>query len=166
MPGTRHIVLGIDPGIANLGWAVVELTGHKRALVDCGTLHTAPGTEDDVRVHYLGHQVRDLMFRFQPSVVGVEAHVWMGKDRSANPEAFRVSRLSGLMEGLALGNHFHHPVVVRLTRNQALHSVGANSEDAGNATIARLLQLPARTSQHARDAAIIAWAASQRVRKS
>lgn len=40
------LVLGIDPGIANLGWAVT----HGSRIVNCGVIKTSPRQETDARL--------------------------------------------------------------------------------------------------------------------
>ena len=37
------IVLGIDPGLATLGWGVVEAEGDRYRMVQYGTITTAAG---------------------------------------------------------------------------------------------------------------------------
>lgn len=152
------IIFGIDPGIANLGWAVLERDGKRMRLADCGTYRTSSRLTDDQRMSILATLVRDTIRTVSPSVVGVEAHVWMGPERSANQEAFRVSRVSGLCEGLA---YLGDARIVRVTRQEALKALGARTEDGANATLSRLVSLPAKTSQHARDAAMVAVAAEK-----
>ena len=159
---TAHIVLGLDPGLASVGWAVISAVGTARQLIDCGTIHTPSTDTDDERARVIGERVAGLLACHSPDVVGVEAHVWMGATRSANPEAFRVSRVSGLLEGLAVASKAH---VHRVTRRDALAAVGARTEDGANATLRRIMKLPARCSQHARDAALIAIAAEKAERR-
>jgi crossover junction endodeoxyribonuclease RuvC len=155
------VVLGIDPGLASFGWAVLRVDGARVSLADCGTLHTAPGTPDAGRVHTLMVGLAGVLSEHKPDLVGVEQYEWQGHARSANPNAMRLSRVVGSVEGMILAAQY---VLVAVTRQQALRSVGARSEAAGNATVQRLLKFPPRASQHARDAAMVAWAARKLVR--
>ena len=152
------IVLGIDPGLANLGWAVVEIHGQSRRLIAGATLRSVSSLSDDVRVRSLLESVATFAKLHQVELVGVEAHVWQGAARSANPEAFRVSRVSGAVEGIAAGLGIPWE---RVTRAQGLAAVGARTEASANALVARLVALPARTSQHQRDAVMVALAAER-----
>ena len=47
------IVLGIDPGLASTGWAVVERAGSTLRVLDSGTLKTSPRTPHAERLHAL-----------------------------------------------------------------------------------------------------------------
>lgn len=81
------IVLGIDPGLANLGWAVVEMVGQSRRLIAGATLRSVSSLSDDVRVRSLLESVATFARLHRVELIGVEAHVWQGATRSANPEA-------------------------------------------------------------------------------
>ena len=39
-------VLGIDPGLRNLGWGVIDVAGARLSHVANGICHSAPGEED------------------------------------------------------------------------------------------------------------------------
>ncbi len=81
-------VVGIDPGFANVGYAVLGLPdgfsaqdGHKPSMVSCGTLRTQnTGKKRNVRaaddkterLEQIRVAVRDLVVMFNPIVVGVE----------------------------------------------------------------------------------------------
>jgi Holliday junction resolvasome RuvABC endonuclease subunit len=154
----RLVVLGIDPGLESLGWATLNVDGPRVSLGDCGTLHTKAGNPDAGRVATLLRELAVVIRDHQPGLVGVEQYEWQGHARSANPNAMRVSRVVGAVEALVVG---YGVVLAQVTRNQALRSVGARSEAAGNANVALLLKFPPRASQHARDAAMVAVAAEK-----
>ena len=40
-------ILGIDPGLATMGWGVIEAEGPRHKLVDCGALITPPDKPQD-----------------------------------------------------------------------------------------------------------------------
>lgn len=153
---TRLVVLGVDPGLASLGWALLHFDGARVSLADCGTLHTKPVNPDAGRVHELMVGLAGVLSAYHPDLVGVEQYEWQGHARSANPNAMRLSRVVGAVESLVMAAQYK---LTQVTRQQALRSVGARSEAAGDATIRRLLKWPDRSSQHARDAAMVALAA-------
>lgn len=69
-----QVAIGIDPGMAACGWAVVErvggVTGSYR-LVQSGTIRTSTADDDDTRIRHVIWEVCDAS-RFMASV-GVEA---------------------------------------------------------------------------------------------
>ena len=65
------IVLGVDPGTARLGWAIVDDEPDLRAI-DFGLITTHPTTPMPVRLREIHGQVAVLIERFGPDVVVVE----------------------------------------------------------------------------------------------
>lgn len=55
------IALGIDPGLASTGWALVERSGSKLSTIDCGTLRTSPRTPHPERLRALFDGVTDVL---------------------------------------------------------------------------------------------------------
>jgi len=66
------IVLGIDPGMAILGYGVIEQKGHKMDVVDYGTVLTDSGMKMPDRLVRIFDGVEELIQRFKPDVVSVE----------------------------------------------------------------------------------------------
>ena len=33
-------ILGVDPGLRNTGWGMIEVAGARLSYVDCGSIHT------------------------------------------------------------------------------------------------------------------------------
>ena len=46
----KKIILGIDPGIANTGYGVVESHGNRLISRDFGNIRTSPRTASEVRL--------------------------------------------------------------------------------------------------------------------
>lgn len=65
------IVLGVDPGTARLGWAVVDDDPELRPI-DFGLITTQPTTAMPVRLRDIHLEISDLIDRFRPEVVVVE----------------------------------------------------------------------------------------------
>lgn len=55
------MILGIDPGLANTGWALVERTGSRLLVRDCGTVTTRPRTAHVERLKALFDHVSDVL---------------------------------------------------------------------------------------------------------
>jgi len=66
------IILGIDPGLATVGFGVVESKGGKLKFLDCGIIKTAPTLEFPERLHIIKHDVLKLLNSIKPDAVGVE----------------------------------------------------------------------------------------------
>ena len=101
------IILGIDPGLANTGWGVVEQSGSRlRCLAyGCITTHsTAPLPE---RLSLIHDQLRAVVGRYAPEACAVES-VYFGtnaKTAFATGQARGVAVLATADCGLPLGEY-------------------------------------------------------------
>jgi crossover junction endodeoxyribonuclease RuvC len=66
------IVLGIDPGLATLGWGVIETDGQRLRLIGYGTVSTEAGTPLPVRLKAIQTGVRDLIQLYKPNDIAFE----------------------------------------------------------------------------------------------
>lgn len=79
------IILGIDPGLARLGYGVIEVQerapwqpGESRAeagvqrLLDCGMIRTDPGRSEGERMVEIAGDLRWLIRRWRPELAAVE----------------------------------------------------------------------------------------------
>jgi crossover junction endodeoxyribonuclease RuvC len=65
-------VLGIDPGLAITGWAVLEGEAHRPRLLASGVLRTRPRDPRPVRLHLIARGLAALMAEHSPAEVAVE----------------------------------------------------------------------------------------------
>ena len=66
------IILGIDPGLATLGYGVIEVTGDRRRMVQFGTLNTPAGQPMPQRLRAIFQGMNQLMDIYQPDDVAFE----------------------------------------------------------------------------------------------
>ena len=68
-----YVILGIDPGIADTGFGVIEKSkdGNLRCL-DYGTIKTSSKLDLPERLVILGKELDSIIKKYKPSIVGVE----------------------------------------------------------------------------------------------
>ena len=66
------IVLGIDPGLATLGWGVIEAAGGRQKLVDYGCIVTTPEQTLPNRLLAIRTEMEALLARFRPEEIAFE----------------------------------------------------------------------------------------------
>ena len=67
------IILGIDPGIADTGWGVIEkMPGGKMKCLAYGSIKTKAGTKLVDRLLILKNNLEKIINKYQPNIVGVE----------------------------------------------------------------------------------------------
>lgn len=71
-------VIGIDPGLRNLGWGVVDTAGSKLAHVANGICHSK-GSDLAQRLLSLHTQLQNVFVKYRPETAAVE-HTFVNKD--------------------------------------------------------------------------------------
>ena len=70
--GLNMIILGIDPGLATLGYGVIEVVNDKRRLIQFGTLTTPAGEPMPQRLRAIFQGMNQLMDIYRPDDVAFE----------------------------------------------------------------------------------------------
>lgn len=65
-------ILGIDPGLATMGWGVIDTNGFKHKLVSYGTITTAPGPALPYRLRSIYIGMKQLLETYEPDAVAFE----------------------------------------------------------------------------------------------
>ena len=68
-------VLGIDPGIASMGYGLVQEVNGELQAVDYGCLHTPSKQATDARLRSLYWDLISIIERYQPSEVAIELFI-------------------------------------------------------------------------------------------
>ena len=66
------IILGIDPGLAIVGWGVVEYKNARFRTLAYGSLQTPAGTRTEERLKMIFDGMRELLEKYRPDAVAVE----------------------------------------------------------------------------------------------
>ncbi|MBC2837220.1 crossover junction endodeoxyribonuclease RuvC [Paragemmobacter straminiformis] len=104
-------VLGIDPGLRNLGWGVIEVTGAKIVHVANGICHSAPGEAGEgdlaLRLVSLYEQLTAVIRTYAPDAAAVE-HTFVNKDAVATlklGQARGIALLVPAQAGITVGEY-------------------------------------------------------------
>lgn len=66
------VVLGIDPGLATLGWGVIDACGGRQKLIDYGCILTTPDQALPDRLMTIQNDMKSLLDRFHPEEIAFE----------------------------------------------------------------------------------------------
>ncbi|MBQ7868607.1 MAG: crossover junction endodeoxyribonuclease RuvC [Clostridia bacterium] len=66
------IILGIDPGLATLGWGVIEAERGRQRLVNYGCILTTPQQRFPERLKQIGEDMRMLLETYKPEEIAFE----------------------------------------------------------------------------------------------
>lgn len=65
-------ILGVDPGIATVGFGVLDSEKNRQRLVSCGVITTPAKTQLSSRLDQIFRDLNDLITQFSPDVMAVE----------------------------------------------------------------------------------------------
>lgn len=86
------IVLGIDPGLANTGWGVIERRGSRLACLAYGCVTTDRGRSVAERLREIHRAISEVIGRYAPDECAVES-VYFGSNASS---AFATGQARGV----------------------------------------------------------------------
>ena len=99
-------VLGIDPGLRNLGWGLIDVAGARLSHVANGICHSETGDLAD-RLLSLHTQLTEVLRRYTPEAAAVE-HTFVNKDAVATlklGQARGIALLVPAQFGLTVGEY-------------------------------------------------------------
>jgi crossover junction endodeoxyribonuclease RuvC len=75
-------ILGIDPGLRNMGWGMIEVVGSRLSYVACGSVHSDGTLHLAERLRQLHEGLTAVLHAHQPDEVAVE-ETFVNKDARA-----------------------------------------------------------------------------------
>ncbi len=99
-------ILGIDPGLRNLGWGVIEAQGSRLSHIANGICHSE-GKDLGKRLLSLHQQLSDVVHKFQPETAAVE-QTFVNKDGAGTlklGQARGIAMLVPAQAGLEIGEY-------------------------------------------------------------
>lgn len=99
-------IVGIDPGLRNLGWGVIEAAGNRLSHVANGVCHS-DGADLATRLLSLHLQLTDIITRFAPDMAAVE-QTFVNKDGAGTlklGQARGIALLVPAQFGLGIGEY-------------------------------------------------------------
>lgn len=145
-------IIGIDPGLRNTGWGVLESSGNKLVFVGAGTLVSDPKTSLANRLLQLHDGLEQVIKRFDPQEAAVE-NTFVNRDANATlklGQARGIALLVPARAGLSVAEYAPNMVKKAVT--------GAGHGDKGQVQMMVRMLMPKAVfdSEHAADALAIA----------
>ncbi len=153
VPAMSRIILGIDPGVAIVGYAVVEARGDVLKMITCDVIRTPAGLPLAQRLQQIYQQLGALVTSYHPHEAALEA-LFFGKNAStamAVGQAQGVTMLALANSGLTIAEYTPNAVKLAVT------GYGAAKKEQVGEMVRLLLHLTAIPQpDDAADAAAIA----------
>ena len=145
----QTIILGIDPGLANCGWGVIEEKGSKKRALAYGCIATPAEQDTATRLKAIHDQVCVVIEKYHPTELGIESIYFGANAKSA--VATGQARGAALVAAAILSLHVgeYSPKQIK----QAVVGTGAASKEQVQFMVKALLNLDhTPTPDHAADA--------------
>lgn len=87
------IILGIDPGIAIVGWGVVEYSGSKFKTLGYGSIQTESTLSTERRLALIYSELKAIINKYKPEQMAIEELFWNTNQKTG----IRVSEARGVI---------------------------------------------------------------------
>ncbi len=65
-------IIGIDPGLARVGYGIIDCNGNKSEMIDCGIIRTDKSSEEGLRMVEIFNDLCELIETWKPNFAAVE----------------------------------------------------------------------------------------------
>ncbi len=100
-------ILGIDPGIAIVGYGVIEHIGNRFKVIDYGSIQTKAGTPLTERLQTIYTELKQIIYDTRPDCIAIEELFFNNNAKTAITvaQARGVLILGGVTEGLSISEY-------------------------------------------------------------
>jgi len=149
-----HIILGIDPGSRNTGFAILTKQDGKLVALRCDTLNMAHMDDHSDRLQYIFTEISNIVSSFEPTSCAVETPVY-GVDPLAMLKLGRAQAAAMLAitnNDISVTEYYPKEVKKSITGN------GNASKEQVAFMLKKMVSLPdEKLSKDATDALAVAW---------
>ncbi len=148
-----QVVMGIDPGVANLGFGIVRVEGNHMVALDGGVVETAAEMPLERRLDRIHRALAELIAWHQPRALAIES-VYFGKNVHSATAVGQASGVAMLAAAQSeIGCFSYTPQAIKM----AVCGSGAAGKRQVQRMVGTLLGLPEPpTPDHAADALAVA----------
>ena len=65
-------IIGIDPGLARVGYGIIEIENERKIFLDCGVIETSKDKKEEDRLYEIFQDLNELINHWHPTVAAVE----------------------------------------------------------------------------------------------
>ena len=65
-------IIGIDPGLARVGYGIIEIKNKEKILLDCGVIETSKNQQEEYRLYEIFKDLNELIENWDPNIAAVE----------------------------------------------------------------------------------------------
>ena len=65
-------IIGIDPGLARVGYGIIDEIEGKKIMLDCGIIETKSTQKEEMRLVEISHDLNSIIKKWNPNTAAVE----------------------------------------------------------------------------------------------
>lgn len=151
------IILGIDPGLARLGYAVIKKDRQRLVLLKYGCLETKSNLENFVRLQNLAVDLKNIINEYHPGIIGIEKLFFFKNKKTV----IQVAEARGMILSAAGGREVAIYEYTPLEVKQALTGYGRATKEQVQKMLMQVFKLKMMIEpDDAADAVAVAYAAA------
>lgn len=77
-------IIGIDPGLARVGYGLIEVVDGKKILLDCGIIETSKEKKEIERLIEIHNDLNELIEKWNPDIAAVEKFFFYKSSNTIN----------------------------------------------------------------------------------
>lgn len=131
------IILGIDPGLAIVGWGIIDYSGNKFRTLDYGSIQTPAGMATEDRLVAIYDELSAIISKYKPAAMAVEELFW----NTNQTTGIRVSQARGVILLCAAQNKIEIAEYTPLQVKQAVVGYGRADKKQVISMVTTLLNL-------------------------
>lgn len=148
----QKYILGIDPGLANTGWAIIQENDSKLEFIESGTIITKANEEISSRIKKIGESINDVLQRFNIDETSLE-EVFVNKN---NMSSLKLGHARGAIILSVANNNIPITEYSATHIKKAIVGTGRCSKDQINMMVRVLVPKASPKNEHEADAIAIA----------
>ena len=75
-------IIGIDPGLARVGYGIIEIQKEKKIILDCGVIETSKEKKEELRLYEIFNDLNELIHHWNPNIAAVEKSFFYKSSRT------------------------------------------------------------------------------------
>lgn len=137
------IILGIDPGIARVGWGIIKDESGKQKVLDYGCFETSSKIDLDERLAKIYDFIVELIKKFTPEILAIEQLYFAANSKTA----LIVGQARGVILLAASKSNLPTASYTPLQVKQALTGYGRADKNQIQSMVGSILHLPKKVVQ-------------------
>ncbi len=118
-------ILGIDPGLAIVGYSILDINKDETMLVSSGSIQTDKNKSDASRLYEIQRDLITIIEKYKPQAAGIEKLFYFKNQKTVIPVAEARGVILSVLESLSVPIYEYTPIEVK----QMITGYGRASKD-------------------------------------